>query len=146
MTLALSLTTKHDLQQTSAPHLKQNPEEVCEDALSAGARGPGGVAQVVEHIGDPAGECGHDDEEGDQEHQHVLQHDADAEDDGAEVLGHDARLDALEDGEGEGDPPEDPPRRLHRVQGPLGPAVWKGVNKFRQTQYSKKTLISHNDQ
>ena len=121
---------QYDLQQTSAPHLKQDPEEVCEDALRAGARGPGGVAQVVEHVGDPAGEGGHDDEEGDEEHQHVLQHDADAEDDGAEVLGHDARLDALEDGQGEGDAPEDPPRRLHRVQGPLGPVVRKGVNEI----------------
>ena len=86
------------------------------------------MTEIIEHVGDPAGEGEHDDEEGDQEHQHVLQHDADAEDDGAEVLGHDARLDALEDGEGEGDPPEDPPRRLHRVQGPLGPVVWKGDN------------------
>ena len=108
-------TLQHFVQNsTKITCLQQHPEEISEDTLSAGARGPLWIAQVVKHVGDAAREGQHDDEEGDQEHQDVLQHDPDAQNDRAEVFWHDPGLDALQDGEREGDAPEDPPRCLHR--------------------------------
>ena len=71
------------------------------------------MAEIVEHVGDAAGEGQHDDQEGYQEHENILQHDSDAEDDGSEVFGDDPSFDALENGESEGDSPEYSPRGLH---------------------------------
>ena len=43
------------------------------------------------------------------------------------MLRDNSRLDALQYGEGEGDPPEYPPRRLHRRDVPLGVGVQQDV-------------------
>jgi len=51
-------------------YLKKDPEEVSEDTTSAGACP---IREVVEHVGHSTGEGQHDHEEGDQEHQDVLQ-------------------------------------------------------------------------
>ena len=90
------------------------------------------------HVGDTAGEGEHDDQECDEEpedrsdliyirsnkfiywHQHVLQHDSDAEDDGSKVFWHDSCLDALQYGQSEGDAPEYSTRSLHCSNVPVG--------------------------
>ena len=55
-------------------------------------------------------------------HHHVLHQCVDADDDGPEVFGSDADLDHLDDGQGEGDSPENPPRRADRRDaGPCSP-------------------------
>ena len=78
--------------------------------------------QVVKHVGDSTREGEHDDKEGDEEHPDVLHHGVDTENDRAEVLGGDPNLDHLDDGQGEGDSPENPPRRADRRDaGPCSP-------------------------
>ena len=63
-----------------------------------------------------------DDHRGGNAHHHVLHQCVDADDDGPEVFGSDADLDHLDDGQGEGDSPKDPPRRADcRDAGPCSP-------------------------
>ena len=57
----------------ASKRLEQNPEEVGEDPACAGTRVELYILEVVEHERDAAGEGKHDNEEGDQEHHHVLQ-------------------------------------------------------------------------
>ena len=68
--------------------------------------------EVVEHVRDSTREGEHDNEEGYQEHPYVLHHGVYAEDDWPKVLGGDPDLDHLDDGQGEGHPPQDPTRGL----------------------------------
>ena len=63
------------------------------------------VLEIIEHVGDSAGESEHDNKERYQEHHHVLHHCVDAEDDGPEVLGCNADFDNFDDGEGKSYPP-----------------------------------------
>ena len=67
-------------------NLKENPEEICKDSVSA-APYPLHIAiatllllllKVVEHVRDPAGECQHDDKESCKKHHHILHHGVDA--------------------------------------------------------------------
>lgn len=68
------------------------------------------VLEIIEHVGDSAGESEHDNKERYQEHHHVLHHSIDAENDWPKVLGSNPYLDYLDDGECKCYSPENSPR------------------------------------
>ena len=88
----------------AAERLEQDPEEVGEDAVGAGALC---VPNVVVHVGHTAGEGKHDDEEGDEEHADILHHCIDAQDDRTKIFGSNSNLDDLYDCKSERNSPED---------------------------------------
>ena len=91
-------------------HLEKDPEKICEDSVCTGpfrTALPFLVLEIVEHIGDAAGESEHDYEERYQEHHDVLHHSIDTQNDRSEVLGCNSDFDYFDDGKCKCYSPED---------------------------------------
>ena len=101
-----------------------------------------GVTEIVEHVGDTAGEGQHDDEEGDEEHEDILQHNSDAENDWPKVFGHDSRFYTFQNGQRESNAPKYSARRLHRCNIALLFGIHENIFQKTDDETNEKETVS----
>ena len=99
------------------------------------------MAQIVEHVGHAAGEGQHYHQECYQEHQHVLQHNSDAENDRSKMFRNNPSFYALENCESESNSPEYSPRSLHRSDVSLRVGIFQDVLQHPDDQSHQEEAV-----